>query len=167
MGDASIVLWSTAFILGALTLRKGRDQARIALGDAGERFLVVMPRIAVALIMAGFVGKLVPGRPIADLIGFESGLSGILIASLVGGFVPAGPIVAFPLVVVLYTAGAGMPQLVAFLTAWSVFAFHRILMYEITFMGWRFSAVRFASSLILPALSGITAQALATWMNVS
>jgi hypothetical protein len=43
---------------------------------------------------------------------------------------------------------------VAFLTAWSVFAFHRVLIYEITLMGWRFSAVRLTSSLVLPPLAG-------------
>jgi len=113
--------------------------------------------VAVALLTAGFVAKLMPGEPIAALIGPESGWRGILVASLTGGFVPAGPIISFPLVVVLYKAGAGIPQIVAFLTAWSVFAFHRVLIYESTLMGWRFSVVRLVSSVILPPLSGLFA----------
>jgi len=77
---------------------------------------------------------------------------GILLAALVGAFTPAGPIVSFPIVVVLLAAGAGFPQVVSFLTAWSVFAFHRVIIYEIPLMGWRFVGIRLASSLVLPPL---------------
>ena len=159
--SATVFLWALALVLGALALRRGRETARRGLEISLERVLGIIPRIAVALLTAGFVAKLLPGEPIAALIGAESGWRGVLIASLTGGFVPAGPIIAFPLVVVLAKAGAGFPQIVAFLTAWSVFAFHRVLIYETTLMGWRFSAVRLASSLVLPPLSGFLAMGLA------
>jgi uncharacterized membrane protein YraQ (UPF0718 family) len=157
----AILLWALALVLAALALRRGRDTTVRGLAAAGDRFLVFVPRIALAIIAAGFIAKLIPSEPVARFIGPQSGLSGILLASLVGGFVPAGPILSFPLVVILYKAGAGLPQLVAFLTAWSVFAFHRVLVYELTMMGWRFAAVRFASSLVLPPLAGLAATALA------
>jgi uncharacterized membrane protein YraQ (UPF0718 family) len=155
--SATVFLWGLALMLGAVALRRGRDTARRGLEISVERLSGIIPRIAVALLTAGFVAKLMPGEPIAALIGPESGWRGILVASLTGGFVPAGPIISFPLVVVLYKAGAGIPQIVAFLTAWSVFAFHRVLIYESTLMGWRFSVVRLVSSVILPPLSGLFA----------
>jgi uncharacterized membrane protein YraQ (UPF0718 family) len=80
--------------------------------------------------------------------------------------VPSGPIVSFPLVVVLWKAGAGLPQLVAFLTAWSVFAFHRVLIYESTLMGWRFVALRLVASLVLPVLAGVLALGLERLLDV-
>jgi hypothetical protein len=80
--------------------------------------------------------------------------------------VPGGPILSFPIVVVLYKAGAGVPQLIAFLTAWSVFAFHRIMIYEVNLMGWRFTAVRLVSSLVLPPLAGLGAMALSPFLEV-
>ena len=92
---------------------------------------------------------------IGHLIGYETGLNGILLATAFGGFTPAGPIVAFPIVVVLLNAGAGFPQVVAFLTAWSVFAFHRVMIYEAPLMGFRFVGVRLLSSLILPPIAGL------------
>jgi uncharacterized membrane protein YraQ (UPF0718 family) len=161
--SSTVILWGLALVLGLMALRRGRGTVRRGLEVSLERFVAIIPRIAVALVTAGFVARLVPGEPIAALIGPESGWRGILIASLTGGFVPAGPIISFPLVVVLYKAGAGIPQLVAFLTAWSVFAFHRVLIYESTLMGWRFSAVRLTSSLVLPPLSGFLAAGL---MNI-
>jgi uncharacterized protein len=166
MIDGALVLWMLAGVLAFWALRRSTTKARDAFGTAGERFIEIMPRIALALITAGFLAALVPSEPVARFIGSDSGFSGILLASLIGGFVPGGPILSFPLVVVLYKAGAGLPQLIAFLTAWSVFAFHRVLIYEVTIMGWRFSAVRLVSSLVLPPLAGVLAMALSQVFEV-
>jgi uncharacterized membrane protein YraQ (UPF0718 family) len=160
MIGGALALWALALVLAVWALRRATANARAAMAAAGERFIEIMPRIALAVIAAGFLGALIPGEPVARLIGPDSGLSGILLASLVGGFVPGGPILSFPLVVVLAKAGAGLPQLIAFLTAWSVFALQRVLIYEVTLMGWRFTAVRLVSSLALPPLAGLTALAL-------
>jgi uncharacterized membrane protein YraQ (UPF0718 family) len=160
LNSATLVLWGLALLLACVAFRHGRAVALAGLAGALERIVSIVPRIAVALLVAGFVAKLLPSGPIADLIGRDSGFKGILFASVTGGFVPAGPLVSFPIAVVLHKAGAGIPQLIAFLTAWSVFAFHRVMIYESTLMGWRFSAIRLASSLILPPLSGLTAMGL-------
>jgi hypothetical protein len=49
---------------------------------------------------------------------------------------------------------------VAFLSAWSVVAVHRMLIYEIPLMGWRFTLVRVLSALPLAPLSGLLAEGL-------
>ena len=49
--------------------------------------------------------------------------------------------------------------MVALLTAWSVFAFHRLMAFELPIMGWRFTAIRLIASAALPAFAGITAGA--------
>jgi uncharacterized protein len=162
----ALILWLLALALALLALRRSTAKARVAIVTAGERFLEIMPRIALALLAAGFIGVLIPSEPVARHIGPDSGFPGVLLASVVGGFIPGGPILSFPLVVVLYKAGAGLPQVVAFLTAWSVFAFHRVLIYEINLMGWRFSAVRLISSVILPPLAGLLAMAFSPVMQV-
>jgi uncharacterized membrane protein YraQ (UPF0718 family) len=152
------VLWCLALALGVVAaLRPGRMHARAA-SFAVNQFVRLMPRLALAMIAAGFLGALLPGEWIAALIGPESGAYGIFLASAAGGFTPGGPIISFPILVVLREAGAGLPQIVAFLTAWSVFAFHRVLIYEATLMGWRFSGTRLFASLILPPLAGFSAQ---------
>jgi uncharacterized membrane protein YraQ (UPF0718 family) len=166
MINGALVLWVLAIVLAVWALRRSTAKARLAIATAGERFLEIMPRIAMALIAAGFIGVLTPSEPVARYLGLESGFVGVLLASVVGGFVPGGPIISFPLVVVLYKAGAGLPQLIAFLTAWSVFAFHRVLIYELALMGWRFSAVRLTSSLVLPPLAGLLSMALLNVMQV-
>ncbi|GGK20892.1 hypothetical protein [Salinarimonas ramus] len=123
-------------------------------------------RLPVALVAAGFLGLLVPQSLVAGSLGAETGLSGILLASLVGCFLPGGPTVTFPLALVFWNAGAGAPQMVALLTAWSVFAFHRLMAFELPIMGWRFTAIRLIASAALPTLAGLAAGALVAFTGV-
>jgi uncharacterized membrane protein YraQ (UPF0718 family) len=161
------LLWVLALVLGLwAATRPGRQHVQAA-AFAANQLVRIMPRVVLALLTAGFLGKLVPAEIVGSLIGPETGARGILIASLVGGFTPGGPIISFPIMVVLREAGAGLPQMVAFLTAWSVFAVHRVLIYEATMMGWKFSATRMFSSLLLPPLAGFTTELLAWAFGVT
>ncbi len=152
---ALVILGGLAFILSIVALRRSPLLLADALRSALHRFIELAPRMAVAMLLAGFVGKLIPGELVGRFIGEKSGLWGIMIASIVGGFVPSGPILAFPVVVVLLASGAGLPQVVAFITAWSLLAFHRLIMYEAPIMGWRFAWQRIVSSLVLPPIAGV------------
>jgi hypothetical protein len=46
---------------------------------------------------------------------------------------------------------------VTLLTAWSVFALHRMLIYELPLLGFEFSRVRLLSTLLLPPIAGFAA----------
>ena len=157
MVDSAVVLWLAALVLGIIVWRRSGTVFQGALKAAAVQLVILIPRVCLALLTAGFVGKLLPAETIGHMIGFDSGIGGILIASLFGAMMPSGPTIAFPIVVVLRLAGAGVPQIAAFLTAWSVFAWHRVLIYEVAMMGYRFAAIRMASSLVLPLVSGAIA----------
>ncbi|MEM9027132.1 MAG: hypothetical protein AAGC70_02070 [Pseudomonadota bacterium] len=125
-------------------------------------------RLPFALIAASCLAELIPDDTVAALIGHDSGVQGIVIASFAGGLLPGGPMVSFPVALILAGEGAGTAQLIALLTGWSVFAFHRVISYESPIMGWRFVAVRMLSSLLVPILAGLaTAAAIATFGDVS
>lgn len=64
----------------------------------------------------------------------------------------------FPIVAILDQAGAGPP--IAYLTAWSVFAHHRIFAFELPMMGARFALLRLTASLVPPFVAGILAMPL-------
>ena len=148
--ESVLALGAVSLVLSFVAWRRSPTLLRGAYRNAALRFIEVLPRIAVAFLAAGFISHIVPPDVVGRAIGYESGLWGILLATLVGGITPAGPIVSFPIVVVLLASGAGFPQVVAFLTAWSVFAFHRVVIYEVPLMGLRFSLTRLAASAILP-----------------
>lgn len=157
MDYSSLVIWLMALILGAIAYFSPKKLHLQGLKIAWEQALTMTPRIIMALLISGFFSVIIPTDLVASWLGKEAGMKGILIASLVGGFTPGGPIICFPIVVVLFKTGAGIPALISFLTAWSVFAFHRIIAYEIPFMGLRFVIIRVLSSVILPPLAGILA----------
>jgi len=115
------------------------------------------PRIPLALLGAGFLSTLLPEESIAPLIGPQSGWTGVVVATLVGSIIPSGPMVSFPLAIALVKAGAGWAQTIAFLTAWSVLALHRVLVWEIPVVGAGFAMRRIAASWFLPFLSGSAA----------
>lgn len=154
---AAILIFGVgALILSIVAWRRSPTLLRGAYRNAMLRFFEILPRIGFALLTAGFLSQIVPAEFIGGLIGYESGLRGILLATLVGGLTPAGPIVSFPVVLVLLASGGGFPQVVAYLTAWSVFAFHRVIIYELPLMGVRFVGLRLAASAALPVLCGLT-----------
>ncbi|MEZ4636761.1 MAG: hypothetical protein R2856_17680 [Caldilineaceae bacterium] len=90
---------------------------------------------------------------IASWLGGDSGWKGIFIASGIGAITPGGPFVSYPLVAVLYKSGAAIGPLVAFVTAWSLWALSRLPL-EIAFVGPRLTMIRLASTLIFPPLAG-------------
>ena len=154
---SAILLWGTAAVLALFVLRRPSGERRSAFRYAGAQAVAVLPRIPIAVIAAGFLAELLPQESISTWIGGDSGFVGILIASAVGAMIPSGPIISFPVAIALLHLGAGVPQLVAFLTAWSVFALHRLLMWEIPLLGAAFAAKRLAVSLILPPIAAVIA----------
>lgn len=157
MDLASLIILVLALILGLIAYFRRGEHWVEGLKIAIQQACTMIPRIVMALLISGFFSEIIPAELAASWIGKESGLKGIFIASIVGGFTPGGPMISFPIVVILFNTGADTPPLIAFLTAWSVFAFHRIVAYEIPLMGVRFAALRFLCSIFLPPLAGMLA----------
>lgn len=119
----------------------------------------LLPLLIFAFIVAGMVQVLIPRELLSRWVGEGSGFRGILIGSLAGGLAPGGPIVSFSVAAALLRAGASIGTMVAFLTGWSLWAVTRLPL-EIGIMGWRFTLVRLASTVIFPPLAGLIAQML-------
>jgi uncharacterized membrane protein YraQ (UPF0718 family) len=157
MDTATLATWAAAMVLVVISLFRPGKLYIQGLKKSLAYIYDMLPRIFMALLVSGFFAVLIPADLVATWLGRESGVRGILIGSLVGGFTPGGPIICFPIAVVLVKNGAAIPPLVAFLTAWSVFAFHRIVAYEFPLLGMRFVTIRILSSLVLPPLAGFQA----------
>src|SRR5919106_5590068 len=114
----------------------------------------VLPRLVPALILAGLMQVLVPHEVVARYFGQAAGFRALIVASIAGALTPGGPMVSVPLLVAAANSGAGMPSLVSYMTAWSLFGLQRIIAWEAPLMGWRFVSVRVLASLALPILAG-------------
>lgn len=144
----------------ALWWQEGGGEVADALRSGGALLLGIAPVIMVALFIGGYVQALLPRRLVARWLGDNSGATGYLLASAAGVVTPAGPFGAFPLVVALRQAGAPFDVCVAYLTAWATLGLHRIVIWELPFLGHDFVLLRVLVSLPLPILAGLAARAL-------
>jgi uncharacterized membrane protein YraQ (UPF0718 family) len=110
-----------------------------------------------AFVVAGMVQALVPTEIIARWVGAESGLRGIAIGTVAGGLAPGGPYVSLPIAAALVRSGASTGTMVAFLTAWSLWAVARLPM-EVGILGWQLMLARIASTFFFPPIAGLIAQ---------
>jgi uncharacterized membrane protein YraQ (UPF0718 family) len=164
--NPSIIAFAAlALITGTLCYAKGRGVFLQGLDDAVAMMWQVLPKLAGALLMAGFVQVLLPGELVVKWIGKNAGFKGIMIACLAGVLTPGGPIISFPMVSALYRMGANISSLVAYLTAWELMGVQRIFIWDIPLMGVKFTVLRIATSFFFPVLAGIIAQKVADFFD--
>jgi uncharacterized membrane protein YraQ (UPF0718 family) len=153
----TIIMAILAIVLLAIGYSKGEGQHLQGLNTGLKMIVEIIPLLLFAFIVAGMAQVLLPQELLSRWIGEESGLKGILIGTLAGGLTPGGPYVSLPVVAGLLKAGAGVGTLVAFLTAWSLWAVARLPM-EIGILGWKFTFVRLACTFFFPPIAGFIAQ---------
>jgi uncharacterized membrane protein YraQ (UPF0718 family) len=142
---------------------KGQAGMVEAFAIAWDLFVTIIPVLGAALLLAGFVQAGVAKETIGRWLGAESGMRGLVVATLAGAATPGGPMAAFPLVLALSAGGADRGAMIAYVTAWSLNGFQRILVWEIPILGPEFAALRFLASLPLPILAGLMARRLPGW----
>lgn len=159
MTTATLVLWAIAAGLGAYawqrkdgSLKKGLDLA----WQTSKRNAALM---VVAFVIVGYVNVLSPTRLIQEWIGPDSGFGGLVLAEIIGMLLPGGPYVVFPLIAILYRSGAGLGPAVTIITSWATQALLTVG-FELPFMGWRFSAIRWGLGLVIPIFAGVVAMML-------
>lgn len=153
----TLVMAILAVILLIIGYSKGEGQHIAGLKSAMKMTVDILPLLIFAFIMAGMIQTLLPQELLSKWIGEESGIRGILIGTIAGGITPGGPYVSLPLAAGFLRAGAGIGTMVAFLTAWSLWAVARLPM-EIGVMGWKFTFIRFACTFFFPPIAGFLAQ---------
>jgi uncharacterized membrane protein YraQ (UPF0718 family) len=136
----------------------GQDTVVDVLNEDISLLLDMMPRVVMALSVASLLWVVLPRERMAGLVGSESGLRGLVIAAIAGTITPGGPSSAYGLLAVLAAAKADRGALVAYITAWALLGFQRILIWDVPFMGAEFSLVRFTISMPLPIVAGLIAR---------
>ena len=148
-------------VLAALLLLigyyRGEGQHWVGLKSAGHLLIQILPLLVFAFIAAGMIQVILPQELLSRWIGEKSGMKGIWIGTVAGGFSPGGPYVSLPVVAGLMHSGASVGTLVAFLTGWSLWAISRLPM-EVGILGWKFTLIRIASTFFFPPIAGWIAQ---------
>ena len=155
----TIIMAVLAIVLFTISSLKGNGQNIEGLKTGYKLLIQVIPLLIFAFIIAGLVQTMLPKDLLSKWVGTESGIRGIIIGTIAGGITPGGPFVSLPIVAGLLQSGASVGTMVAFLTSWSLWAVVRLPM-EIGILGWKFTALRLASTFIFPPIAGIIANLL-------
>ena len=153
----TLIMALLAIILLFIGYSKGGGQHVAGLKSAWKITFEILPLLICAFIVAGMVQVLLPRELISEWIGEGSGMRGIFIGTLAGSLTPGGPYVSLPLAAGFLRAGAGVGTMVAFVTAWSLWAVSRLPL-EIGILGWRFTLVRFVCVFFFPPIAGLLAK---------
>lgn len=139
---------------------KGPEAVMRAILHDGALVVDLMPRVIVALSIAALIWFLLPRDRISALVGTESGIMGLVIATAAGAVTPGGPSSAYALLAVLAASGADRGAMVAYITSWATLGLQRVLVWDVPFMGAEFAFLRILVSLPLPVLAGLIARRL-------
>ena len=159
MNLATFTLLIPAVILFAYAWRRGDGSHRRGLARGGRTLLSILPLLLLAFTTIGYVSVLLPQEGLQNLMGPDSGWRGLLRAQGMGMLMPGGPYVVLPLISTLHDLGTGLAHTVILVTSWSSLSLLNAL-FEIRFIGWRFTAIRWTLMLPVPLLVGLLAQAL-------
>lgn len=150
---ATVTLVVLALAMAAYAWRRNDGSLRRGIDSGWLTLKRNLALLLLAFAIVGFVDVLSPTGLIQTFIGPHSGWPGLVIADGVGMLLPGGPYVVFPLIAVLYKDGAGIGPTITLITSWAMLALISVA-FELPFMGWRFTAVRWGLGLGFPILVG-------------
>ncbi|MFN3350745.1 hypothetical protein [Pseudorhodoplanes sp.] len=150
-------LWMIVAALALGVAKRSMPLLRESARGGGGEFLRLIPRIAIGVLGSGFIAAALPQDSVAYWLGSSSGILGIVIATVAGAMTPGGPVVGFAIAAAALKGGAGAPQVIAYATAWALYAFPRLLSYELPIMPARLVWLRVVASLPLPFIAAWTA----------
>ncbi|MBN2859132.1 MAG: permease [Sphaerochaetaceae bacterium] len=123
----------------------------------GEYFMEMILIIPPVFILMGIMDVWLPKDKVQKWMGRGSGMSGTLLA-LVLGTLPTGPLyVAFPMAAALLKKGASVHNMVIFLGSWAALKIPQLLV-ETKFLGLAFTLARFALTLLMLLVTGYIMQ---------
>ncbi len=157
--------WSTAIIaaisIGAalvVYLRDGTEKFLAILGNDLGLFAAMLPKMAAGCLISAFVTRLLPREVVARLVGAESGMLGLIIATVMGAALPGGPLTIYPVAAAFLLLGADLGTAIAFITAWNLLGYNRALIWELPFFGPDFVFWRIVVAIPLPIVGGLLAR---------
>lgn len=153
----NILLWVVVAGLAFFAALRGRILLNDGLREGAIEFVRLLPRIAIGVVGSGFIAEVLPQALVADWLGPDSGLTGVVIATIGGALTPGGPVIGFSIGAAALKSGAGAPQVIAYSTAWALYAVHRLVVWEVPMMPARIVWLRAVVSLPLPFIAAVLA----------
>ncbi len=118
MGNTSnLIIYSIVSILLIISIIKDIKKTKTALKKALKSFISIMFILIPLFMFVGLILAIITPDLIKTVIGAESGILGVITATIIGGIAFIPPFVSYPLGADLLNSGAGYPQIAALVTA--------------------------------------------------
>lgn len=113
----NIILYSITALIVVYTFIKDRKRTIKALLKAWKAVEGILPQLLAIITLVGIMLALIDADTISRLLGSRSGLTGIIIASVIGAITLIPGFIAFPTAAMLLNTGAGYMQIGAFISS--------------------------------------------------
>lgn len=156
----ALLLYVIAAMMIVMAAR--RDKALVGQGftEAKDQFLAILPALTVGILGAGFVAALMPPELAETYLGEGAGAAGYAIAYAIGVLTPGGVVVGFALGAAAIKAGASVPIVVVYVTAWALVSLNRLLIWELATVPKKVIVERLIVSAPVPILTGLVMELL-------
>lgn len=152
-------LYGITAVLLIISLAKSRSKTILSLKRAWKMFAGVLPQFLAILLLVGLLLAVVTPNAIQQIIGTQSGFSGMFIASLLGAVTLVPALVAFPVAAQLLNSGAGAAQIAVFISTLTMVGLITLPI-EIKYLGKKTAVLRnalfylfaFASAFVVGAI---------------
>jgi uncharacterized membrane protein YraQ (UPF0718 family) len=109
-------MYVLAGLLLAAAFAKDGQKAKKALWKAWKAFENILPLFSAIILIIGIGLAILSPEQISALMGEQSGLTGIVVAAVIGSVTLIPGFVTFPLAAALLKGGAGLTQVVVFIS---------------------------------------------------
>lgn len=154
----TIILYVLAAALLALSFFKDKKKTKMALKKAWKAFDNILPSILSILVIIGLLLAVLNPDTISAIIGRQSGVLGMAVASALGSITLIPGFIAFPLASALLKSGAGFMQIAVFISTLMMVGVATIPI-EIRYMGKKAMIIRnvlaFAFSFVVAIAIGL------------
>jgi uncharacterized membrane protein YraQ (UPF0718 family) len=137
----TLFLYAAAAVGLIFSISKDRQKTKKAMTVAKKSFLNIFPDFSAILILIGIVLAILSPQVISRVIGGQSGFLGMMVTSIVGSVTLIPAFIAFPLAKSLLDAGAGVTQIVVFISTLMMVGFVTAPL-EIRYFGKRQTLIR-------------------------
>ena len=156
MRTLNLIVYAIALVLAVAAYLKGEQRHILGITEATKTFLLVLPALIGAFLIAGYIRVLVPEDVVREWVGEESGFKGVLVGYLAGTLTFGGPFVSFPIAASLYHAGGSVKIVTTYITSCALWG-GGIIFYEFSILGPKLFTIRIAASILFPLLGGVIA----------
>ena len=111
------ILYGIAFIMLFISLIRDKKKTKMALKKSWKAFENILPQFLGVIMLVGIMLAIINPQVISRIIGEESGVLGVVIASVIGSVTLIPGFVAFPTAEMLIENGAGYMQIGAFISS--------------------------------------------------